>query len=95
MAGDYLSERVSLDTPKNFSLFSLVLLWIGGRLGALYGSYWAILDIIFLPIIAIVIGRLLFKKELVHSFFMPGILIMLGILNAMFCVGTFRYVKQS
>jgi uncharacterized protein involved in response to NO len=73
-----------LDTPKSIPLLLLTLLWIIGRIGALTGSILIVFDIIFLPIVAIITGRLLLKRKMYRNLFLPLILTTLGILNAGF-----------
>jgi len=81
-----------LDTPKDIGLLTLVLLWIGARAGVFTGSLLVILDILFLPIIAIVIGRLLLKAKMYRNLFLPLILMLLGILNLCFYLTIFEYL---
>lgn len=80
-----------LDTPKGLSLLALVMLWIAARLGAFTGSVFIIVDICFLPIIAIVIGHLILKVKMYQNLFLPLILLVLGCLNAAFYLSTFGY----
>jgi len=82
-----------LDTPKDMGLLALVLLWIGARVGIFTGSLLLILDILFLPIIAIVIGRLLLKAKMYRNLFLPVILMLLGMLNLCFYLTIFEYLR--
>ncbi len=82
-----------LDTPKRLSLFALVILWATARFGAFTGSIFIIVDICFLPIIAIVIGRLILRAKMYRNLFLPLILIILSCLNACFYLSTLGYLK--
>jgi len=78
-----------LETPTGTSLMLLVLLWIGGRIGPLLSPYLAIVDVLFLPAIAIAIGRLILLQRMYRNLFLPFILSFLGILNAVFYLSVF------
>ena len=82
-----------LDTPTGLKLFLLVTLWITARIGAFTGNIFILADICFLPVIAIVIGRLIFKARMYRNFFLPLILIVLGGLNACFYLSVLGYVN--
>lgn len=82
-----------LDTPKGLSLLALVSLWAIARIGAFTGSIFFIVDICFLPIIAIVIGRLILKVKMYRNLFLPLILIILGCLNACFYLSNVGYIN--
>lgn len=73
-----------LDTPKGWGLLLLVVLWLFARIGAFTASILIIVDICFLPLIAIVIGRLILKAQMYRNLFLPLILTILGCLNALF-----------
>ena len=73
-----------LDTPTGKSLMLLVLLWIAGRVGPLLSPYLAVVDVLFLPAIAIAIGRLILHQRMYRNLFLPFILSVLGVLNAVF-----------
>ena len=73
-----------LDTPTGKSLMLLVLLWIAGRVGPLLNPYLAVVDVLFLPAIAIAIGRLILHQRMYRNLFLPFILSLLGVLNAVF-----------
>ena len=82
-----------LDTPTGLTLLALVLLWLLARVGAFTGSVFIIIDICFLPIIAIVIGRLILRVKMYRNLFLPLILFSLGFLNAGFYLSTFAYIN--
>ena len=73
-----------LDTPTGAALMLLVVLWFAGRLGPLLSPYLAILDVLFLPTIAIVIGKLITQRKMTRNLFLPFILSVLGMLNGLF-----------
>ena len=82
-----------LDTPTGASLAMLVLLWIGGRIGPLLSPYLAFIDVLFLPAIAIAIGRLILHRRMYRNLFLPFILSVLGVLNAVFYLATFDRIQ--
>ena len=82
-----------LDTPKGWSLLLLVALWLIARIGAFTGSPLIVVDICFLPMVAIVIGRLIVKARMYRNLFLPLILTILGILNAFFYLTLLGYLK--
>ena len=82
-----------LNTPKGWSLLLLVALWAIARLGAFTGSIFIFVDIFYLPMIAIVIGRLIIKAQMYRNLFLPFILIILGCLNALYYLILFGYLK--
>lgn len=73
-----------LDTPTGKGLLLLVLLWCGARIGVFTGTFLALLDVLFLPIIAVVTGRLIIKARMYRNLFLPMILMLLGLLNLCF-----------
>ena len=82
-----------LDTPKGWSLLLLVVLWIIARIGAFTGSPLMVIDICFLPIVAIVIGRLIVKARMYRNLFLPLILTSLGFINALFYLTLLGHLK--
>ena len=82
-----------IDTPKDRSLLALVLLWIAARVGAYTGSILIVSDIIFLPVIAIVIGRLILRAKMYRNLFLPMILMLLGLLNLSFYLAVLGYIN--
>jgi len=82
-----------LDTPKGWSLLLLVALWLIARIGAFTGTPLVVVDICFLPIVAIVIGRLIVKVRMYRNLFLPLILTILGILNALFYLTLLGHIK--
>lgn len=81
-----------LDTPKDGLLLILVFLWIAARAGAFTGSILIIFDIFFLPVIAIVIGRLILRVKMYRNLFLPLILMLLGLLNLSFYLTVLGYI---
>ena len=82
-----------LDTPKGTPLLLLTLLWLAGRIGVLTGSSLIMLDIIFLPVVAVITGRLLLKRKMYRNLFLPIILTTLGILNASFYLSALGFLN--
>ena len=82
-----------LETPTNFSLFVLVAIWLCARIGVFEGSILVVLDVIFLPLIAVIIGRLLVKKRMYINLFLPFMLFILGILNALIYASVQVWIK--
>ena len=82
-----------LETPKGWSLLFLVALWFIARIGAFTVSPLIVIDICFLPIVAIIIGRLIIKARMYRNLFLPFILIILGLLNALFYLTLLRHLK--
>ena len=82
-----------LDTPKGYSLMLLVILWIAGRLGPLLTPYFAIIDILFLPTIALVIGKLILQRNMARNLFLPLILSALGVLNGLFYMSAYGHIN--
>ena len=82
-----------IDTTKGIPLFLLALLWILGRVGALTGSSLIVLDVIFLPVVALIIGRILLQRKMYRNLFLPIILTTLGMLNAGFYLSTLGYLN--
>lgn len=81
-----------LETPKGRSLMLLAFFWIAGRLGPLFSSYFVIIDILFLPIIAMIIGKLILQRSMVRNLFLPLILSVLGILNGLFYMSAYGHI---
>ena len=82
-----------LDTPKGYSLMLLAILWIAGRLGPLLTPYFAIIDILFLPTIALVIGKLILQRNMARNLFLPLILSALGVLNGLFYMSAYGHIN--
>jgi uncharacterized protein involved in response to NO len=82
-----------LETPKAWKLMLLVALWFMARIGAFTNTALIVVDIFFLPIVAIIIGRLIIKVRMYRNLFLPLILIILGFLNALFYLTLLRYLN--
>jgi uncharacterized protein involved in response to NO len=82
-----------LDTPTGTSLMLLVLLWVGGRVAPLISPYLAFIDVLFLPAIAIAIGRLIIYRRMYRNLFLPFILSVLGVLNAIFYLSALDHIQ--
>ena len=82
-----------LETPTGLSLALLVLLWLLGRIGPLLNPFFAIFDIAFLPVIAIVIGRLIYRRRMLRNLFLPLTILVLGFLNGLFYLAALGYIS--
>ncbi|PJA32535.1 MAG: hypothetical protein CO187_03520 [Zetaproteobacteria bacterium CG_4_9_14_3_um_filter_53_7] len=74
-----------LPTPSGRSLLLLALLWLAPRLLSalpmLPGAAFALLDLLFLPVLAVVIGRPLLKAKQQHNYPVPLLLLLLALCN--------------
>ena len=75
-----------LPTPSGTALALLVLIWLIPRLlsgfSILPGPLFALLDSLFLPLLAVVIGRPILKAKQAQNFPIPLLLLLLGLCNA-------------
>ena len=78
----------NLDTPTGKALGWLVALWLAPRLlSAVPGLpplLLALLDILFLPVVAVVLARLIRKAGLIHNYIVPALLLLLTAANIAF-----------
>ncbi|RLL50069.1 NnrS family protein [Mariprofundus sp. EBB-1] len=74
-----------LATPSGLSLGLLVLLWLAPRLFSalpfMPASAFAILDMLFLPTLAVILGRLILKSAQSRNYPIPIILLLLSLCN--------------
>lgn len=75
-----------LATPRGPLLGGLVLLWLAARLASLGPTPWlyAALDVALLPVVAVIFTRLLLKVKNTKNLPLAGMLLLLGVLNALF-----------
>lgn len=75
-----------LQTPRGKPLAALVALWLVARLAAITGPYplFATLDLILLPLVAIVLLRLLIRAKNRRNLPLVGILLLLAVANLCF-----------
>ncbi len=75
-----------LETPSGTSLALLVLIWLAPRLLStipfLPPSAFALLDILFLPVLAIVLSKPLLQAKQTHNYPIPLLLLLLSLCNA-------------
>lgn len=75
-----------LPTPSGTPLAWLALLWLTPRLLSfitiLPPEVFALLDLLFLPLLAIILGRLLVQARQPHNYPIPLLLLLLGLCNA-------------
>jgi len=74
-----------LPTPSGTSLALLVLLWLAPRLLSampfLPAAAFALLDMLFLPVLAVVLGRVILKAKQAHNYPVPLLLLLLSLCN--------------
>jgi len=87
-----------LATPSGLSLALLALLWLTPRffsaLTFIPPSAFAMLDLLFLPILAVVLGHLIFKAEQSRNYPIPIILLLLALCNAAVHLEVLELVKD-
>ena len=78
-----------LPTPKGGRLAALVALWLAGRLAMFSGMpiLAAVVDLAFLPTLAVVIGRLLYRARNRRNYFAPFLLLALAAANVLVHAG--------
>lgn len=76
----------SRETPHGASLAWLWLLWAAGRVLVWSGpeAIAAVVDVAFLPIVAVILLRVLIAAQNRHNIFLPVALGLFGLLNALF-----------
>ena len=76
----------SRETPYGIPLALIWLLWAAGRILVWTGPplVAAVVDCVFLPLVAFVLGRVLLRAGNRHNVFLPVALGLLGILNVLF-----------
>jgi uncharacterized protein involved in response to NO len=86
-----------LDTPRGPALAALVLLWIAGRLSALLApsSVFALLDVLLIPLVALVLIVLLVRANNQRNFPIAGILLLLALSNVVFHLAQNRVLALS
>ena len=75
-----------LATPRGAPLGALVLLWLAARIAAWVAPYpvYAVLDVVLLPIVAIIMLRVLLRAGNKRNLPLAGILILLSLANLAF-----------
>lgn len=88
-----------LDTPSGVPLFGLVLLWLLGRLApfvpVLSGPMVALIDLSFLPLLALVIGRRLWRAGQRRNLFVPLLLLLLALANGLVHAGALGFYEAA
>lgn len=74
------------ETPTGWPLGLFTALWLGARLSLLFGPDWlaAVLDLSFLPVVAALLTRLLYRSRNRRNYFVPVLL--MGLAGANFLV---------
>lgn len=75
-----------IDTPDGGLLMGLVVLWLLGRLGMAFGSgvLVAVLDLLFLPVVAVLLLRVLVKAKSRRNYFVGILPLLLTLTNLLF-----------
>lgn len=83
-----------LPMPKGGPLAALVALWLAGRLSMFSGlpMLTAIVDLAFLPTLAFVIGRVLYRARNRRNYFAPLLLLALAAANALAHAGAHAWL---
>jgi len=78
-----------LPTPAGVPLAALALIWLGGRIAMAFdgGVAAAVIDLIFLPLAAIALGRVLLRAGSVRNYFLPLLLMVMATANLAFHLG--------
>jgi uncharacterized protein involved in response to NO len=75
-----------LATPRGATLGALFVLWLAARIAGLTGPYvlYAVLDVLLLPVVAIILLRVLLLAKNRRNLPLIGVLLLLGCANAAF-----------
>lgn len=75
-----------LMTPSGGKLAALAALWLAGRIAMLAGSgpLVALVDLAFLPVVALALGRVLVKADSTRNYFLIGLLLVMAAANGWF-----------
>ncbi len=89
-----------LVTARGNALLLLVLVWFGGRLGALFyeqlpALVWPVIDLAYLPLLMFFIGRPLIKSKNYRNLIMLVILAAFTLANAFFHLAGNLVIKQQ
>jgi len=87
-----------LETPSGTSLAFLVLIWLAPRLLStvplLPPVTFSLLDILFLPVLAIVLSKPLVQAKQTHNYPIPMLLLLLGLCNAVVHLEVLGYARD-
>lgn len=86
-----------LATPRAGALAALVLLWLAARMAALAGSYlvYASLDLLLLPVVAVILVRLLLRADNRRNLPLAGLLGLLTLANLVFHLAVLGYLDLA
>ena len=78
-----------LDTPTGAPLAALAALWLAGRVAMAVnaGTWGALVDLLFLPLAALALWRVLRRARSRRNYFLVGILSVLSVTNLVFHLG--------
>ena len=83
-----------LQTPRGAALGALVLLWLAARVAAWVAPYpvYAALDVLLLPVVALILVRILLRGGNKRNLPLAGILVLLSVANLVFHLGVLGWV---
>lgn len=86
-----------LATPRGAPLAGLAGLWLAARLAAVLGSYpvYAVLDLLLLPLVAVVLTRILLQANNRRNLPLAGILLLLALANLAFHLSVTGWLDLS
>ncbi|GAV20239.1 hypothetical protein MMIC_P1203 [Mariprofundus micogutta] len=87
-----------LATPSGKSLLLLVLLWLAPRLlsavSLIPATAFALLDMLFLPVLATVLGKLIVKSKQPRNYPIPLLLLLLALCNAAIHLNVLGFIEN-
>jgi len=84
-----------LATPRGLALDALALLWLAARVASLTGPGWlyATLDVVLLPIVALILTRLLWRAGNHRNLPLAGMLLLLAVANGVFHLAALGWLE--
>lgn len=86
-----------LQTPRSTALAALVVMWLGGRVAAFAAPYplYAALDLLLLPVVAVILVRLLLRAGNRRNLPLAGLLGLLTLANLVFHLSMLGYLDLA
>lgn len=86
-----------LSTPRGAALAALIGIWLAARIAATFGPYpvYAALDIVLLPAVAVILGRLLLRAGNRRNLPLVGLLGLLTVANLVFHLAMLGFLEVS